>query len=62
MADVRSFGEPWTFGLRPDEEAPFVARAGLTLVDDSGADGYRRRWLGHTSPGYAFYRIAVAVR
>jgi methyltransferase (TIGR00027 family) len=62
LANVRSFGEPWTFGVRPDEIAPFVARAGLTLVDDCGADEYRRRWLGRTSPGYAFYRIAVAAR
>ena len=62
MENVRALGEPWTFGLRPDEVAPFVARAGLTLIDDSGADDYRRRWLGRISRGYAFYRIAVAVR
>ena len=57
---VRALGEPWTFGLRPDEVAPFVAGCGLGLVEDSGADDYRRRWLGRTARGYAFYRIAVA--
>jgi methyltransferase (TIGR00027 family) len=57
---VRALGEPWTFGLRPDAVAAFVARAGLTIGEDAGADDYRRRYLGRTFRGYAFYRIAVA--
>jgi len=57
---VRALGEPWTFGLWPQEVASFVARAGLCLRIDLGADDYRRRYLGDgRHPGYAFYRIAV---
>jgi methyltransferase (TIGR00027 family) len=64
MDNVRRLGEPWTFGLKPDEVAPFVARFGLVVEENLGADEYRRRWLGNDGPdtrGYAFYRIAVAV-
>jgi methyltransferase (TIGR00027 family) len=60
MRNVREMGEPWTFGLHPQAVSSFVARAGLTLVEDAGADDYRRRYLGGVSRGYAFYRIAVA--
>jgi methyltransferase (TIGR00027 family) len=58
---VKRLGEPWTFGLHPDAVAGFVARCGLTLRDDLGADDFRRRYLGDgPMPGYAFYRIASA--
>lgn len=61
VANVRALGEPWTFGLRPEEVGPFVARAGLDLVADVGADDYRARHLpGEPAVGYAFYRLAVA--
>jgi methyltransferase (TIGR00027 family) len=60
LANVRSLGEPWTFGLRPDDVAAFVAGCGLTLEDDVGADDYRARYLGRADEGYAFYRLAVA--
>lgn len=61
VADVRALGEPWTFGLVPEEVGAFVARAGLVLREEIGADGYRRRYLGDGDhAGYAFYRIAVA--
>jgi methyltransferase (TIGR00027 family) len=59
--NVERMGEPWTFGLAPEEVAAFVARAGLTLREDHGADEYRRRYLGDGPyPGYAFYRLAIA--
>jgi methyltransferase (TIGR00027 family) len=62
MQNVRTLGEPWRFGLEPRDVAPFVARFGLTLEEDLGADDYRRRYLGpRARPGYGFYRIAVAV-
>jgi hypothetical protein len=58
---VERLGEPWRFGLRPDAVAAFVARCGLTLREDLGADDYRRRYLGDgPMRGYAFYRIAIA--
>lgn len=60
VADVAAIGEPWTFGLLPEEVGPFVARAGLALREDIGADAYRAKYLGATDPGYAFYRIAIA--
>jgi len=60
VANVKELGEPWTFGLRPDEVSAFVDRAGLVLKHDEGADDYRRRFLGAADPGYAFYRLAVA--
>jgi methyltransferase (TIGR00027 family) len=60
LANVRALGEPWTFGLRPDEVARFVAACGLALEEDVGADEYRARCLGAVDDGYAFYRLAVA--
>jgi methyltransferase (TIGR00027 family) len=61
LRNVERFGEPWRFGLRPDQVAGFVARAGLVLREDLGADDYRRRYLGPgPHPGYAFYRVAIA--
>jgi hypothetical protein len=61
LSNVRQLGEPWTFGLHPGEVAGFVARSGLALRDDLGADDYRRRYLGPgPHPGYAFYRVAIA--
>jgi methyltransferase (TIGR00027 family) len=63
LRNVRRLGEPWTFGLRPDEVEDFLARFGLELEEDLGADEYRRRYLGGGSRdlrGYGFYRVAVA--
>lgn len=60
VANVRWLGEPWTFGLHPGAVGAFVARSGLRLCEDLGADDYRRRYLGAAMPGYRFYRIAVA--
>jgi methyltransferase (TIGR00027 family) len=60
---VSGVGEPWTFGLHPDELAAYLADRGLRLLGDEGADDYRRRLLGdspHVLRGYAFYRLAVA--
>jgi methyltransferase (TIGR00027 family) len=61
LENVRTLREPWTFGLKPEEVAPFVASAGLTLVEDLGADAYRARYLPRDEQGggYAFYRLAV---
>jgi methyltransferase (TIGR00027 family) len=61
MENVRRLGEPWIFGLHPEAVGAFVARSGLRLRDNLGADDYRRRYLGDAeAPGYAFYRIASA--
>ncbi len=61
LDNVRRLGEPWTFGLHPEAVGEFVARCGLRLREDLGANDYRRRYLGDASfAGYAFYRIAIA--
>ncbi|HEY0985969.1 MAG TPA: SAM-dependent methyltransferase [Kofleriaceae bacterium] len=61
LDNVKRLGEPWTFGLHPAAVGDFVARAGLRLREDLGADDYRRRYLGDAPmAGYAFYRLAVA--
>ncbi|HEV2780133.1 MAG TPA: class I SAM-dependent methyltransferase [Actinophytocola sp.] len=59
MSNVRTLGEPWTFGLHPHEVAPLLERFGLSPREDLGADDYRRR-TGLPATGYAFYRLAVA--
>lgn len=61
VENVARLGEPWTFGIDPEQLAAFVARFGLALETDLGADEYRARyrWAGDLC-GYAFYRIAVA--
>ncbi len=60
LRNVRALGEPWTFGLAPDEVAPYLARFRLHLLEDLGADEYRERYLHMKMQGYAFYRVAVA--
>ncbi len=62
LHNVRTLGEPWTFGLDPAAVGEFVARFGLTLAEDLGADEYRARYLPTAMPdrGYSFYRLAVA--
>ena len=60
---VRGVGEPWTFGLDPDELPAYLEERGLRLLSDEGADDYRRRLLGDSPRnlrGYGFYRLAVA--
>lgn len=62
VGNVERIGEPWRFGLVPDELAAYLAGFGLTLEQDIGADEYRARYFGADAhfAGYAFYRIAVA--
>ena len=63
MRNVRALGEPWRFGLYPDQVGDFLAGFGLTLRENLGADEYRARYLpASQARGYAFYRIAVAER
>jgi methyltransferase (TIGR00027 family) len=61
---VSTAGEPWTFGLIPESVPGCLARFGLRLVEDLGADDYRARYFGKKARdmrGYAFYRTALAV-
>ena len=61
--NVSELGEPWTFGLHPHEVEPLLARFGMTLRENFGADEYRRRaGLSGDLPGYGFYRLAIACK
>jgi methyltransferase (TIGR00027 family) len=56
-------GEPWTFGLHPDEIGHYLAERGLQLIEDVGSVEYRRRYMAPcagTVKGYEFYRAARA--
>jgi len=61
MRSLHRSGEPWTFGLRPEAVAGYVAERGLRLRADQGAADYRRRVMGERARhirGYEFYHVA----
>jgi len=62
MRRLRSYGEPWTFGLFPEELPAYLAARGLRLMKDlSVAEVWQN--AGRCSSdvrGYEFYRIASA--
>jgi methyltransferase (TIGR00027 family) len=63
IAKVDGSGEPWRFGLLPEELAAFLRERGLSLVSDLGADEYRARVMGAESRqmrGYGFYHTVLA--
>jgi methyltransferase (TIGR00027 family) len=64
VGNVKRLGEPWQFGLLPEEMETYLAGFSLKLEQDLGADEYRARYFGDNARfrGYAFYRIAVARR
>jgi methyltransferase (TIGR00027 family) len=56
-------GEPWTFGLRPEEVSGFLKQRGLCLERDLSATEYRQLYYGNLAArliGYEFYHVAVA--
>jgi methyltransferase (TIGR00027 family) len=63
LRSLEQIGEPWTFGLLPDEVSAFLATSGLRLRQDVGSSDYRAQFTGQRGrhmKGYAFYRVAVA--
>jgi methyltransferase (TIGR00027 family) len=60
VENVKKLGEPWKFGLLPEEVGSYVTQFGLKLEQDVGADDYRKQFLGAADPGYGFYRLAIA--
>jgi len=59
---LQSYGEPWTFGLYPEEIKEYLAARGLRLMRDlSVAEVWQRagRYNSGTR-GYEFYRLASA--
>jgi methyltransferase (TIGR00027 family) len=60
---VRSFGEPWNFGLVPAEVGDYLAARGLQLIENLGAKEYQERFLqpiGRADPLPDFVHVALA--
>jgi len=62
MPRLQSYGEPWTFGLDPDEVEGYLAVRGLRLTRDLAVS---QVWEAAGRPlagthGYEFYRLASA--
>jgi methyltransferase (TIGR00027 family) len=59
---LHSYGEPWTFGLHPDEIRAYLAARGLRLMKDVGIAEVREQVGGSVrgQTGYEFYRLASA--
>jgi methyltransferase (TIGR00027 family) len=60
---VARAGEPWTFGLLPDEAAGFFAGRGFRICADVSSYDAGRAWFagqGRRENGSRLYRIAVA--
>ncbi len=62
MSRLQSYGEPWTFGLHPEQLAEYLAARGLRLSEDvSAAEVWQRAGRpGSEMRGYEFYRLAAA--
>jgi methyltransferase (TIGR00027 family) len=62
LSRLRAYGEPWTFGLRPEGIQQYLAARNLRLVRDlSVADVWRHAGRPGTQlHGYEFYRLAAA--
>ncbi len=63
MRNVAKFGEPWTFGLIPEQLSSYLRERGLRLDRDEGARQYRSAYFGRAAEsmnGYDFYHVAVA--
>jgi methyltransferase (TIGR00027 family) len=59
---LRAYGEPWTFGFKPEEVPAYLAKKGLQLLIDLGAAEYRGKYMSPVKKliGYEFYRAALA--
>lgn len=62
MSKLRSYGEPWTFGLYPENLESFLAVRGLrSMIDLSVAEVWKSTGRpGADTRGYEFYRLAAA--
>jgi len=59
---LRSYGEPWTFGLDPGEIGSYLATRRFELLKDVSASAvWQRAGRSRAEPhGYEFYRLASA--
>jgi methyltransferase (TIGR00027 family) len=61
LDDLANIEEKWTFGFKPEELSGYLQQFHFTLLEDSGAAGYRNKYLpDRTEKGYEFYRVALA--
>ncbi|MBA4496339.1 class I SAM-dependent methyltransferase [Paenactinomyces guangxiensis] len=60
---LQRIGEPWTFGMIPEELPSYLESRGLKLIEDVNSLEFRKRYLNPCGPhmkGYKFYRAALA--
>lgn len=60
---LQRIGEPWIFGMIPEELSGYLEARGLELVEDVDSVEYRKRYMNPQGPhlkGYQFYRAALA--
>ncbi len=62
LSRLRSYGEPWTFGLDPENIGEYLGARGLTPLKDIGVADVWRAACRHAEEirGYEFYRIVSA--
>jgi methyltransferase (TIGR00027 family) len=63
LRSLKKIGEPWTFGLLPQDVPAFLQETGLRLRQDVGSCDYRAQFMGPRGrhmKGYRFYRVALA--
>lgn len=63
MSNVAKLGEPWTFGVIPEELPSYLRERGLQLDRDAAARQYRCTYFGKAAEsmtGHDFYHVAVA--
>ncbi|MDR2687273.1 MAG: class I SAM-dependent methyltransferase [Oscillospiraceae bacterium] len=62
---LKKQGEPWTYGILPEELPALLRECGLRLLEDTGSVDYRKRYMyarGAHLDGYEFYRAALAAK
>jgi methyltransferase (TIGR00027 family) len=63
LAELERNGEPWRFGIEPENLASFLAARGLSLIEDVGAEEYRVSYLRPAGREMALFdgeRVAIA--
>jgi methyltransferase (TIGR00027 family) len=59
LEDLQELGEPWTFGIHPENVSEQLRSCGLKLCEDLDAATYRQRF-GITDSGYEFYHAVLS--
>ncbi|WP_168188727.1 class I SAM-dependent methyltransferase [Thermoflavimicrobium daqui] len=60
---LQRIGEPWTFGMIPEELPAYLEARGLQLIEDVDSFEFRKRYMNPCGPhmkGYKFYRAVLA--